>query len=1260
MQQHNNAGNSSPVPRRRTVSSDGSTSTTTYTASGSDTKPYVGSSGSNSSSSNSNSNSSYSYSYSYTGSQSGTGTENTSPSPRDNKQKSGAAPQLLSMLQRQKEQRQQLLPPRAPRLALGNVSSGEGYQSPPKESKEGVSKSVSTSSGSYGDSGSYSYSYSYTEEEEGTEEEEDEEDYTGSNSSYSYSYSYSDEPTDPTGDTVPPNKGNKGKREEVSSVTVSSYSGQDSATTGESSSGSYTTESYTGSTGDSSGSGSYTGSYSVTDSSDGYSYSYSYSTSGPTVSGTGSTATTTTSGTRSSEFTTDSSSGTGQGYTDSITRSTGEDSYSYSYYSYSYSGKDTTSSGPHRYSSTLTTESEDSEMSLTASDTRTGSGSSSSYSKSHRLHKDLPPLYPDIRSSKALTTSTSTSTGTTTTATATPSTTTTSLIRDDGSSWHSYSDEISRSGSTTVATTSTGRSSRSSTAIGATESVQVREVLTLCAPSEEAPRIRALPHTCLIPYGSVNDTVAQFVDRLSDVQIDVLRKEAQEKAAAAAAAEEGKKEKSKSKKKKESVKVKTSSGKEEIQEKEEKNKPLVISTDVPAGCFIKKSVKFALKAVGVETTEERALILKSLTLPLQHDALLTLLNNQAHQCLFQRIRSMFCAHDRFMSGEVSLNVTLDIFRRCGIAHRNVGDFTLSLHSLSPKARYPMVCVTQRSLLTNPTTNTTPNGENTPPLESQINEVTLDVCSSALRAGGVNVCWDEEGGDLYVGNLPVIKMVGTPRSTARYILQQLEAMIHVCLSVEACTVNDPTSLSHVLYTPLLTALFSSPPSAFPNAKSVIVENALATLLKPIQQLERLATHHRIQERYLGSGEDTLLRDTIPNRQEDMALLIMQEEQYQEKQQYAQHGIVDWMPKIAASGDKFETISAQTVNDVHYDVSLKKLRIAEAVPADARCYCLVSARKKSSGEWMRAVVVPVVSVKPSKKGGFKWTFGENETDRIFFAGSKTDTLYIEACYDVSDGVTREGGIGGEEILTWCAGHAVIVCSSAKSGTFSVMHGSLIPDNNNDNNNNNNNNTATESKLVEPSKGFFCCFRRKQNAAAAKSLTIAIRSLRANSLSPRESLPSRCLALRRHVPLMAQMRDAIVNASFDHKNNNNDNNNSKNKNKSKSKNDVNTTALQPPPLHVLRQQQVQCCFTVAAHTVLMDVLATLWDRTLRGKMGAKPKNTEQKQKALLTLASKIAAVHNNIGEEQDAIVNIVARGASIPGPLNSQQAPQRPIYV
>ncbi|KEG06979.1 hypothetical protein DQ04_11401000 [Trypanosoma grayi] len=1174
MLQQNPRGPQQPSSRtsRRASFADASTPSTS-TSSSYSASSYSGSEGGSGSKTASYSGGSDIYSYSYSGSTSSTGSETVSKT--SNMVQMLATPSSRSPQPKQQQQQkwELQLPPRvpqpSPQVSPSNVAYARSADISAARSVGSVSESSESYSvsGSGGESGSGSYSYSHSEEDEGESE-------GSTDSSGSGSYSYSSKSTPSEDLTEPPKRAGVCKAKESESSSSYTYSGS-TMTTGESSVTAASESSYSGTTSDSYGTG-----FSAT-SATGSSGSYSYSTDRRTSSSTSRTLR----GGRELETSSSQTGTTVSGSTDATKKSTDGDSYSYSY-SYSYSSKDGSGSVPHRYSSTTSTESGESEMSLTTSgsDTRSASLSSSS-SLTRKATKDLPPRHP--------------------TSSVSATTTTTSLITGDTGtqcgSGDSPLDDV-----TSAYTASVGGPSRTTTATGMgqeTVSVEERELIVLATPPEEAPRIHQLPRSCLVPRGSVNDTFSQFLDRLAEVQSDVLRREAEKSAAAAAAAAvTTSKNGSKVKKAKTSKKDTPSANVKQEEEQAAPEGAIKVEANIPSGHFIKRSIKFALKAAGVETVEECASVMKSLAFPVQRDLTLALLDRYAHQCLVRRLTSMFLTHDRFCSGEVSLGIALELLGRCGIANRVAGSVTMSLHLSSPKSRLPLLCVTQRVPPSGPPVAMV-EGQEPPVLETQIYTEVVDVCSGVLRAGNTDVYWDERKGDIYVGKAIVARVIST-HDAARSVIMQLEALIHVCLAIEACVVNEDLS-SAVLYTPLLTALLPFAPGGAPNTKSIIVENAFQTVLNPMLQLEGLAAHRRLQEYHFGNGEDPVLRDTLPDRLEGRSGTTMQ--------QQLRHN-VDWAPTPSADAHGFEATKALTPNDVYCELGLKKLRLAEAAPAGARCYCLVSAKKVASDEWMPAVVVPVLAVKPSKKGGYKWTFSHDNTHRVFFAGVTADKLYIEACYDVDEatGVTA----------TWCAGHTTMACSDAKSTTLPVQRGSLLTPRNA---------PAADGKRVTSSGGCFFFLRRKTNAPPATSLAIVVKHVQVKALPPRDRMPGCFLALRRHVPLMAEVRDAILSIG----------------------------GPRTHPWLVLRQQQVQSCLAVAANPHLMDVMQVLWDRTLRGKIGTKPKDPSHRHKAILALAAKVVAVHNTIAGDPSVITDIVASGAAIRVPLNPQ-ASQIPVCV
>ncbi|ESL08527.1 hypothetical protein TRSC58_03769 [Trypanosoma rangeli SC58] len=829
-----------------------------------------------------------------------------------------------------------------------------------------------------------------------------------------------------------------------------------------------------------------------------------------------------------------------------------------------------------------TTTLEEGESKLTRSTTQAGEGSSSGSSQLRPAKVHAPPQYHGA--GEATQTTESTTSLITGSSASSSLRTSSKLDHADVSSTYSVAKDIpsERTGLNDVPQS--------------TPPTQTREVVLLTSPPEEAPQFRDLPHTCLVPRGSANDTLLNFLEQLMEIQRNSLQREAENKKTASdATAAKG--DGGKSKKVKSNPKTK----KDVCSESQHVEDTSQVVMDVLCHHLIKKSLKFALKAVGVETAEERAVALKRCVMPMHRNAALAMLDTYAHKSLLRRINSMFLAHDKFQSGEVSLDVALELLGRCGIAHQDVGNITLSVCALSPKGHTPLLCVIQQMPLPGPP-NATVEGEEPPPLQTQMNEELVNVCNSAFRAGGTTLYWDDRNSSIYVGNRRVIQRITSP-DVAKSILVQLEALIHVCFAVEACIVGDQSS-SAVLYNPLLAALLPATSNAGPGAKSILMENALVSVMNPMKQLQRLSAHRRLQEQYLTNGDEAILCDTLPERRRDFGGTLV--EQLRRR--------VDLAPRPASDGVGFEETAPMNSNDMYCEVGLKKLRLSAPTPEGARCYCLVSARKASGGAWMPAVAVPVASIKSSKKSGFKWTFACDTNERVVFAGNVSDTICIEACYDVEE--------GDGETATWCAGHVLVACSNAKSGKLSVVGGSLLSD------------VAPSAplpKFVHSSKGSWCFWKKNKNATPATSISIVVKGVHPKSLPVRASLPPTFLMFRRHVSLMSQLRDAMLSVG----------------------------GSRMTPLQVLRQQQVQNCLTVMVSPALMDLLQVLWDRKLKGKMQAKPKDLSQRQRALLSLASNIISVHNSTAGGPDSIVNIVGRGAAITAPINPL-APQCPVEV
>ncbi|KAH8618664.1 hypothetical protein ERJ75_000241600 [Trypanosoma vivax] len=724
--------------------------------------------------------------------------------------------------------------------------------------------------------------------------------------------------------------------------------------------------------------------------------------------------------------------------------------------------------------------------------------------------------------------------------------------------------------------------------------VRMREVIMLTTPAEKAPRLRPFPQSCVVYRSSINDTVSTLLDRLSEIQTHLLETKAREQA-------------------EESIANKKLSGRHRPKGKRESGelvravrRPTV--EEIPSRHFVKRTLKFALKAVGVQRADKRDEILKSVPMPLFRDAAQNMLNYYAHESLVSHITSMFSSYDRFRSGEVPLDVALELLSMCGITRHTAGGVEMFLRPQTAKHSMPLLHVTQRERVDASPVQHDDEGEGVVPQPDDGKcDVVVDVCKASGRVGGDSAYWVEATGDVYLGQHVVAKAI-VNRRTACQVVAYIEALAYVCTTIALFLVETEFQY-HVLYVPLLKALLPPKLHIAEEAHSLIYEKALTATFKPLQRVELLATSDYLQEQSLLDGEEVVLGDTrLPHGPTADPEQIIH--------QLQKHMDIKLKPYTAAGvQSKVDVDDAHTTNSICLEVGLSKMYIEIPVPAEAHCYCLLSARSMPAGEWMTAAVVSVRSITPSKKGGFKWKFNDGTDHRVFVSGTVEDTLYIEACYDVQD----ESG----ELTTWCVGHAVVLCGSAKKGKLPIRHGSLFSDLQR---------LSVIKKVSKGSKGAFCMpWRRRTDGPLAKVLYIIVKRLPPKALAELKSLPPQFLVLRRHANLMARLRRVVTECE----------------------------GSQFNQLQILRQQQVRCCFLVAADISLMDALNFLWERTLRGKLGPKPKTPWDECVAMLSLTSKIVAVHNSTACDKRVIIDVVTRAMKVPI-AGVKEAPLHPVSI
>nr|AAX69341.1 hypothetical protein, conserved [Trypanosoma brucei] len=774
--------------------------------------------------------------------------------------------------------------------------------------------------------------------------------------------------------------------------------------------------------------------------------------------------------------------------------------------------------------------------------------------------------------------------------------TTTSLIKPTTSGYtgsESYS--ASKSGDYSIELSGEGGvTSSESTEIPSP--ARIRKTILLAAPSEAEPRFHSLPRGCIVPHSSMEDTLSSFLDQLAELQVETMERNRVLKVlnTEVEAAKD--------------LKERKVSDSQRIASDEANSPADIVEAPIsviPSRNLTRKSLMFALRAVGVEKAKERYKILEDVDTVVPREKARTILEYYGSRCLTEKVMSMFVAYDEFYSGEVPLSIAFEILEYCGLVTQTVGKFKIFLRPQVSQGQI-LLCVADQPQ--EATENIVDDAEGEKRwIQPQTYETTVRCCGEGWKYGDHKVYWNGESGDVFVGSFIVAKGI-TERKVAVQLLRYIEAFLYVCHAIMVVTVGTGMKL-RVLYTPLVEKLLNPTVKGVTDATSFLYELAFGSVFNPKKYVKLLANNSNLRDRYLCEGDDAVLHDTIrPKHLVPKAPFMINGDKDDELNTL-----------LMSTANSYTTVSANIwtqkgVEGCYLEVGVEKLRISEKVPENARCYCLVSVRKSKDSEWMTAEVLQAVSVGKANKGGFKWKFGKSSSDRLFFTGAIEDSLYVEACYDIVD--------ASGETTTYCVGHVLVPCGKLKSGKLPVRPGSCYTY------------TPLDEALKQPveASGGFCAPRRKTAGPPAKSLTVTIKRLRSKDVPDLKTLPSRCLSLHRHVSLMSLMCAAVISGRDGGSH----------------------------PLRWLRQQQVQCCFMVTADSELMDILQGLWKRVMKGKLGPKPQNLGQKYKRILILATKVVAAHNNItGGDQGIITDVVAGKKGIPFTENMNR-PLRPVCV
>eukprot|EP00796_Vickermania_ingenoplastis_P010238 gene10238-7177_t len=266
----------------------------------------------------------------------------------------------------------------------------------------------------------------------------------------------------------------------------------------------------------------------------------------------------------------------------------------------------------------------------------------------------------------------------------------------------------------------------------------------------------------------------------------------------------------------------------------------------------------------------------------------------------------------------------------------------------------------------------------------------------------------------------------------------------------------------------------------------------------------------------------------------------------------------------------------------EIVLQKVRVPNPLPEGSRAFCLVSVVSNDNA-FLPAVEVPVCDIRMSSKEGYTWIFGKKKSKEDFqtvlIRASPNDRLYIECCYEERNTITIEGANHSEKTI-WCSGYASALVTDLHSATLSVCPGSLLD-------------PPSAEETVTRKAGFFGCF--KKQSLPATGIKIRVSNFSTSCKKALGLLSDRCVLLRRHLHITAELRAAVTNIGIGASN----------------------------AIQAIHHQYVQKAFLVASDPALLDQLQTIWGKKKNSITGRK--HTESLDLALLQCTAALAAAHN-----------------------------------
>lgn len=511
----------------------------------------------------------------------------------------------------------------------------------------------------------------------------------------------------------------------------------------------------------------------------------------------------------------------------------------------------------------------------------------------------------------------------------------------------------------------------------------------------------------------------------------------------------------------------------------------------------------------------------------------------------KKVIGSFVSHDLHRTGEITLEAVVGILLAMGIGRGPVIDnYRISI---CLENNTVMLCVEyfEHGLTEKP------------------QKYLFDACpGSTKQHGDLSLRFSVSHSSLTVGK-DHLKFLTQNTVALNRLKQYCIAYSYLSVVVQQCVFQDRTGGFHIHYSHLVRAILvmmCPPPSRVSESvTSIFLSNAFRSIYFPVEALrEYLPIPVPISGLGVIQAESALLATT-------------------DSKQKTRRNVV---PPIKDS--RVVEVSLPTHESSNFiEVSIKKVRVPAPIPEGCRPYCLVSAVSAESA-FLPAVRIPVAGVRSSTKDGFTWTFGNKETKdncQIFLIrGSNTDRLYIECCYEERNTVTVNN-VSRVDTTVWCAGYCSVLLSDLQSTTLAVCPGSLLD---------------PPSAEENCEKGKHGSKKKKTSVASGVKIEVSKASKEVNKSGA--LLPERCILLKRHLNITAELRVAITHLGVSQS----------------------THAIQ-----AFRHQYAEKAFLVSSNVELMDDLKKLWDAR-KAKMTKKERELPHHD-LLLQCAAGIAAAFN-----------------------------------